>query len=293
MFNRSPSRRAFLQQSSLVLTGAACFPSGLLHAEDRSPMLRVGMMTDLHYADKDPAGSRYYRETLAKLADASEKLGEAKLDFLVELGDFIDAADSVETEQSYLKTIAQPFAEICDDRHYVLGNHCVDTLTKQEFLGGVGQEKSFYSFDRGEMHFVVLDACFTSAGEPYGRKNFVWTDANIPPEELEWLTADLAATKKKTIVFAHQRLDQEGKHAVKNAAAVRKVLQKSGNVWAVFQGHSHANDYREVAGIHYCTMRAMIEKSGVANNGFAVLEIDPRGVLKVNGFRDQADYQWS
>ncbi len=293
MSYRSPSRRAFLQQGTLVLTGAACFPTGYLLAEENSPMLRIGMMTDMHYADKDPAGTRYYRETLAKLAEASEKLGSAKLDFLVELGDFIDAADSVETEQGYLKTIAKPFAEICDDRHYVLGNHCVDTLTKQEFLGGVEQEKSFYSFDRGEMHFVVLDACFTSDGTPYGRKNFVWTDANIPPEELEWLQADLQGTKKKTIVFAHQRLDKEGNHAVKNAPAVRKILQDAGNVWAVFQGHSHANDYHEVAGIHYCTMRAMVEKSGLTNNGFSLLEVDPRGMLKINGFRDQASYQWS
>lgn len=293
MFNRSPNRRAFLQQGTLVLTGAACLSADLLRAEEKSAMLRIGMMTDMHYADKDPAGTRYYRETLAKLADASENLASAKIDFLVELGDFIDAADSVETERGYLKTIAKPFAEICDDRHYVLGNHCVDTLTKAEFLGGVGQEKSYYSFDRGEIHFVVLDACFKSDGTPYGRKNFVWTDANIPPEELEWLKSDLQGTKKKTIIFAHQRLDNEGNHAVKNSPAVRKILQEAGNVWAVFQGHSHANDYHEVAGIHYCTMRAMVEKSGLPNSGFSLLEIDPQGTLKINGFRDQVSYQWS
>lgn len=286
-------RRAMLKQGALVLTGAACFPFTSVRADEESTMLRIGMMTDMHYADKDPAGTRYYRETLAKLAEASQKLGPMKLDFLVELGDFIDAADSVATEQTYLKTIAKPFAEICDDRHYVLGNHCVDTLTKEEFLGGVEQEKSYYSFDRGGVHFVVLDACFTSNGTPYGRKNFTWTDANIPPEELEWLAADLKGTDKKTIVFAHQRLDIAGNHAVKNASAVRQIFQDAGNVWAVFQGHSHANDYHEVSGIHYCTMRAMVEKSGAANNGFSLVEVDPRGVLKINGFRDQASYQWS
>ena len=163
-------RRAMMKQGALILTGAACFPVSSLLAQESPSMLRIGMMTDMHYADKDPAGTRYYRETLSKLAEASEKLGAAKLDFLVELGDFIDAADSVATEQGYLKTIAKPFAETCDDRHYVLGNHCVDTLTKEEFLGGVEQEKSYYSFDRGGVHFVVLDACFKSDGTPYGRK---------------------------------------------------------------------------------------------------------------------------
>ncbi|MCF7963695.1 MAG: hypothetical protein K9M08_23390, partial [Pirellula sp.] len=48
---------------------------------------------------------------------------------------------------------------------------------------------SVHSFDRGDFHFVVLDACFRNDGEPYGRKNSKWNDANIPAAELEWLQA--------------------------------------------------------------------------------------------------------
>lgn len=283
------NRRRFLQTGVLILAGTSISPA---LAQGAEPMLRIGLMTDLHYADKQPAGSRYYRETLEKIAAASGQLSEARLDFLVELGDFIDAADAVDVELGYLKTIAKPFAEICDDRHYVLGNHCVDTLTKEEFLGTVGQEKSYYSFDRGNFHFVVLDACYRTDGKPYGRKNSVWTDANIPAEELEWLAEDLKQSKKKTIVFAHQRLDNEGSHAVNNSPAVRKILEQSGRVAAVFQGHSHANDYHQINGIHYCTLRAMIEQSGLENNGFAILEIDANGGLKIEGFKKQASYQW-
>ncbi|WP_241676329.1 metallophosphoesterase [Bremerella volcania] len=256
-------------------------------------MLRIGLMTDLHYADKKPVGSRYYRETLDKIAEASGKLSGSSLDFLVELGDFIDAADAVDVELSYLKTIAKPFAGICHDRHYVLGNHCVDTLTKEEFLGAVEREKSYYSFDRSDYHFVVLDSCFRKDGKPYGRKNSIWTDANVPPEELEWLADDLQRNEKKTIVFAHQRLDNEGDHAVNNSPEVRKILEDSGNVTAVFQGHSHANDYHQVNGIHYCTLRAMVEESGLENSGFAILEIDRQGGLKIEGFKKQVSYQWT
>ena len=36
-------------------------------------------------------------------------------------------------------------------------------------------------------HFVVLDSCFKSDGTPYGRRNFKWTDANVPESELRWL----------------------------------------------------------------------------------------------------------
>jgi alkaline phosphatase len=211
---------------------------------------------------------------------------------VVELGDLIDAADSVETEQSYLKRINREFSAISRDRHYVLGNHCVDVLAKDEFLGGVGREESYYSFDSGGVHFVVLDACFRSDGKPYGRKNSKWTDANVPAEELDWLKDDLKRTDKKAVVFAHQRLDVANDHGVRNAAAVRTVLEGSGKVLAVFQGHSHRNDYREIAGVHYCTLVAMVEGSGAENSGYTTVDVRADGSITVTGFRRQKGYKW-
>ena len=209
----------------------------------------------------------------------------------MELGDLIDAAD-VDVEKSYLAKINREFAALCKDRYYVLGNHCVDTLTKEEFLGGVEQDKSYLSFDRGGWHFVVLDACFRSDGQPYGRKNSKWNDANIPPAQLEWLEADLKAASRPTIVFVHQRLDVSNDHGVKNCAAVRKILEQPGRVQSVFQGHSHKNDYKEIAGIHYCTLRAMVEGSGPENSGASLLTLQPDGAIVLKGFREQKSYDW-
>lgn len=263
-----------------------------MFANDEAPRLRVGLITDLHYADKAPAGTRYYRETLAKLEEAAKQFEQDKPAFVVELGDLIDAAESVDVEQSYLKTINREFSAICKDRHYVLGNHCVDTLKKEEFLGGVEQEKSYYSFDRGGFHFIVLDSCFRSDGEPYGRKNFQWTDANIPTAELEWLEGDLIANDKPVIAFAHQRLDVSNSHGVKNNADVRTIFESSGKVLAVFQGHSHHNDLKEIGGIHYCTLVAMVEGSGADNNGYSLMEIEPNGTIHLTGFRKQKSHKW-
>jgi alkaline phosphatase len=228
-------RRAFLRNGTLLLATTATVEPSLLLANHAKDALRVGLVTDLHHADKPSAGSRHYRETLGKLAEAATQFEKDRADFIVELGDLIDAADTVETEQRYLKEINREFCTISKDRHYVLGNHCVDTLTKAEFLGGVEQKESYYSFDRGDFHFVVLDACFRNDGEPYGRKNSKWNDANIPAAELEWLQADLRSTDRKTVVFAHQRLDVSNDHGVKNCPEVRGVLQDSGKVLAVLQ----------------------------------------------------------
>ena len=49
-----------------------------------------------------------------------------------EMGEPERTADSVAVEQRYLKTINKEFSGICQHRHYVLGNHCVDTLTKND-----------------------------------------------------------------------------------------------------------------------------------------------------------------
>tara|TARA_R110002049_G_scaffold285698_4_gene466993 strand:+ start:123270 stop:124139 length:870 start_codon:yes stop_codon:yes gene_type:complete len=275
------------------LCGTRIFADETLLVDKTAGAVRIGMVTDLHYADKPTVGSRHYRETLMKLGEAANHFQQESPDFLVELGDLIDRADSVDTEMSYLQTVNQTFSAICKDRHYVLGNHCVDTLRKEEFLSAVAQPESYYSFDRGDFHFIVLDACFRGDGEPYGRKNFSWKDTNIPKSEVDWLRSDLQATKRKTVVFAHQRLDDTQSHSVINHAEVRSVLESSGNVLAVFQGHSHKNEVSEINGIHYCTMVAMVEGSGEESNAYAMMTLMPNGSIVVKGFRKQATYDWA
>lgn len=175
----------------------------------------------------------------------------------------------------------------------MLGNHYVHTLTKQEFLDGVGQKKSYYSFDEGGVHFVVLDACFRSDGKPYGRKNFEWTDTSIPQEQVEWLQADLKESSGPTIVFTHQRLDVSNHYGIKNAPEIRKLLQDSRRVVAVLQGHSHKNSYKAIAGIHYCVLAAMVEGSGEKNNSYSTVDVLTDGTVRVEGSRRQEDYNWS
>jgi len=307
---RRIGRRAFLKQGTLVLTTAAAgcsqqqsgeipLPKELKEFEEKSAVveaprksIRFGLMSDLHHADKPEFETRFYRETLEKLDEASTEFLVSQIDFAVELGDFIDAADSVEAQLGYLKTINDKFSTVADERHYVLGEHCVDMLNKAEFLAAVEQKESYYSFDRDRFHFIVLDACFRQDGDPFGRKNSSWADSNIPPKEIEWLRRDLDSTRKRTIVFVHQRLDTHSNFGVKNAPEVRRILEASDNVLAVFQGHSHDNDLTDIGGIHYCTLRAMVEGSGAENNGYSVVEIARDGTIEVQGFRLQSEYKW-
>jgi predicted phosphodiesterase len=287
------SRRAFVRQGTLFLAGSAALASSSFAAEGGvKPAVRIGLVTDMHNADKPPATNRYYRETLDKFAEAARQFAADKADFLVELGDVMDSADSLDVEKGYLKQIFEKLRAAAARRYCVLGNHCVQNLTKAEFLEIVGQPKSYYSFDFGGHHFIVLDACFCSDGEPYGRANFQWTDSNIPPAEVEWLEADLKATPYKTVVFVHQRLDIEPPYGVKNAPIIRTMLQSSGKVLAVLQGHDHKGDYKEIDGLHYCTLKAMVEGSGKENSSYAVLDIHPDHSIQIKGFRKQQSFGW-
>lgn len=285
----SPTRRSFLHQGSLCLGGLT---TSSLRAADTGakPLFRIGLMTDLHYADKEPTKTRFYREALGKLDEAVDFFDKEKPAFVIELGDFIDKAATVEQELEWLGTIEKRFARLSMPRHYVLGNHCVTTLTKEEFAAHTGMSKTpHYAFEEGGVTFIVLDACYREDGVAYGRENFDWKDTFIPQAELDWLQTQLTGANGPVVIFAHQRLDESAPHMVKNASAVRAVLEKSAKVLAVFQGHSHKNDYQQIAGIHYTTLVAMVEGTGIENSGYTLLDVMPDHSLRLHGFRRQVN----
>ncbi len=128
--------------------------------------MRIGALTDVHYAEAPPAGTRYSRQSEAKLTEALDQFVRSKADCVIDLGDLIDTGASVDAEKGHLRRIAKTFARFPGPRHCVLGNHGVDRLTKPEFLDIVGQKSSFYSFDAAGYRLVVLDAT-----PPYGVRN--------------------------------------------------------------------------------------------------------------------------
>ena len=52
--------------------------------------IRFGVITDLHYADTDTVGTRFYRDTLRKARDATRAIASENPDFLAVLGDIKD-----------------------------------------------------------------------------------------------------------------------------------------------------------------------------------------------------------
>jgi predicted phosphodiesterase len=252
--------------------------------------VRFGIVTDCHYADIDPSGTRFYRQSLDKLSQCVAKMNEEKVDFLIELGDLKDQDKSPAEQYTlvYLDRAEEVFERFDGPRYHVLGNHDMDSLSKPQVLvrirnTGSDPARSYYSFDVRALHCIVLDANYKADGAEYDHGNFAWTDTQIPAVELDWLRRDLAAAKSPTIVFVHQLLDGAGSEYVKDAAQVRDILEGSGKVLAVFQGHRHQGQVQQVHGIHYYTLKAVVEGDGPDNNAYAIVEIRPDRSMAITG----------
>ena len=291
----------------LVSAGAfGAFAAARLHGAEppgARPLVRFGMVTDIHYADKDPdpkpcgvVGRRYYRESLRKLDAAVAVFNARKLDFAIELGDFKDLTGGKPETLAHLRAVERSFTAFRGPCYHVLGNHDFDCLTEADFFGqvanaGAPMTRGHYSFVRNGVKFVVLDACYDSRLRHYSRNN-PWDDANVPPEELAWLEGELAAAKGPAVVFCHQRLDPsaEPRHLVRNAAEVRAVIEKSGKVKAVFTGHQHLGAFMVLNGVSYYSLIALVCDSGERANSFAEAAIYADGSFTVTGWHNAVSY---
>ncbi len=290
-------RRDFLKRLSggILLATLPCHYSCKIPTRS----LRFGIVTDIHYADREPWGTRFYKGSIAKLQHAIDLFNKEDLDFIIELGDLKDQNIPGNKEETigFLKKIESVFKSYKGPSYHVLGNHDMDCISKEDFLQytsnpGNADKKTYYSFDVRNIRFIVLDANFNEDGTPYDSGNFDWTQAYLPKEQLEWLSLELKKDDKYVVVFIHQLLDSFSdiyeSVCVKNANEVIALLESRKNVLAVFQGHHHEGHYSFRKNIHYCTIKGMIEGELPDNNSFAIVEIHPNYDISISGFYSYA-----
>ena len=177
---------------------------------------------------------------------------DSNVDFIIQLGDYV-RMDSV---GAALHEIWNKFE---GEKYHVIGNHDMDSYTPEEYVKGMGMKGRYYSFDKGDFHFIVLDGNNLFDGETYthyAMANY-YIDAKlidfVDPEQLEWLKEDLKSTDKKCVLFSHQSIDTE----MNNGDAVRRILESENErvgfkkVVIAFSGHNHSNYTKQINGIAY------------------------------------------
>ena len=196
-----------------------------------------------------------------RLAVFIEQMNQQNVDFNIQLGDFCEPKLE---NRGFLK-IWNQFAK---PKYHVLGNHDMDSSTKEGTMDFWGMDAPYYSFDFKGFHFIVLDANYLyleGKYVDYSKANFYIDDSHrtwINPEQLEWLATDLEATSNPTLVFSHQGLASDA-WGIKNRTAVQRILEaanrKAGfsKVLACFNGHNHIDTVRKLNGIYYIDVNSM------------------------------------
>lgn len=237
------------------------------------PQTKFGLLNDLHYDGGVEALNRLY-EAVAALNRSGTKL-------LVVMGDLIDADNELTAER-----LLREVSALCNSFNgticYMPGNHDLDHLSKAQFHDALGTKAmvSTLCFIHDRVNVIALDGNFSPDGTEYDNGNFDWQDSFIPPAQLDWLEQQLAVASGPVVLLSHQRVDIASMHSVRNYEAVLEVIQKSGKVGAVFQGHQHADDLRKIEGTTYYTLSA--HKDGA---GPAVMHVNGKSVRLMRDFQ--------
>lgn len=264
-------------------------------------MLKIGFITDIHIGPE-----AFHDGKLRKLTHHAASLARGvvremnqtiKPDLLVNLGDDIEDESREADLARYLECqsiLRGATAELVN----VAGNHDSIYLTRDDLTSAWKHEGNLhYAIDRKGFHLAILHTI--------ERKD---VDVRIPHAQLEWLAADLAATSLPTIVLMHHSASEQDLEdsfwfhgvphlaLVKERAELREILERSGKVKLVINGHVHRNHFDVIRGIPYITIQSLIENldedaPGRPAAAYGVLTIDEkRAVMRVHG-NDPARYQ--
>lgn len=193
------------------------------HAATADPPLRFAVLGDRTGEPND----RAWRATVAEI----ERL---RPDLVVTVGDFADdPMNPADWSQAFAATegLSAPI-------EFTPGNHdIVDEATAERFAALTGQAP-YRSFDRGGVHFVIVD----------NAREDRWED--LPEAQRTWLRSDLAAHADQLVaVFMHKPF-----WALRAGAGdpdpMHDLFVESG-VDAVFTGHWHGHAHQVIDGVEY------------------------------------------
>ncbi len=294
------NRRSFIKKLGLGATAVAVsntssFAFTAKNTAKPKDAVKMGFITDIHHG--------YCKDALQRLNVFLKQASKRDLDFIIQAGDFCHP-----TEEG--KECIDLWNTYKGDTYHVLGNHDMDKGTKEETMAFWGMTNNYYSFDKGDFHFIVLDGNYILKDDTYvdyAHANFYIEQQHrslVHPDQIDWLKEDLASTDKQCIIISHQAFDEiwDG-WSSPSRFAVRKVIDDANNrtdfqkVIACFCGHHHVDDHSIINKVHYFQMNSASyyyvgegygsddSKAMYEDSIFAFLTIDPKGRIVIEGKR--------
>lgn len=249
--------------------------------------MRIAFVTDVHFgpdARYDGQLRKLSQQAPRLLAATLEQIEAAKPDLVVNLGDVVQD-ESPEADRAAYTAFLDVMARCSAPVLHVAGNHDLVHAIPAELGARWGRTDGacHYAVDHGDLHFIVLRSDMTET-------------VNLAPEQLAFLEQALAATQRRTVVLVHHPLGDMDVSAnrwfyrqpelchVQERSAARAIIERSGKVVAVFNGHVHWNHLAVHAGIPYVTVQSMIENldadaPGRPSRAWALATVKPQSVL--------------
>lgn len=262
---------------------------GLFYSMGQSQsQVRIGLIADPQYADKDTRGSRFYRSSLVKLDSAVAAINKEGVDFTVMLGDLVDVGPKD------LPPALQRLHKLKNPLYNILGNHdYVDVEDGSELYKSYKMPNPYYTVEKEGWLFILLNtnelaeyATKAGSGERQAwqmlndglktekRGNDQPWNGGISTTQFKWMEKQLQKAKskaKKVIVFTHHPLYPENGLEALNNRAILTLIEKYPVVKAVISGHHHPGNFASYKGIPMITLEGMIETAD--QNAYGILEL--------------------
>lgn len=214
--------------------------------------MKFAMFSDLHY-DAIPDGD-------ARIEEIITYAKKAKVDFIIDIGDLCYPLNENKMILDKFKNSELP----C---YFTIGNHNTDSFTVDEVIDFFNLERSYYSFIKENIKFIILDANFINKKTkviPYCKRNYNKSNDEypyIPNAEIEWLKKELADNDKYYVIISHQSLSNDfQKRGVSNRKEIRAILEERNlngrKILFCVNGHDHGGDFKVINNISYYTLNS-------------------------------------
>jgi len=239
--------------------------------------MKILFISDIHYGkDTNYSGEDYINSFGSQFENFSEKIRSLILehDLTINLGDLIYNINQ-ENDLILFKKAISLLGKNKPIKH-VLGNHDFRNLNKAQLIKIIGEIKTYYSFDFGNYHHIVLDSFQNSK---------IWA-GGIDNKQILWLKEDLDKTNLSALIYSHYPLDNQSlddnyyfknkpqRAFCENKEEVRSILESSNKVLAVFSGHLHFYNQETINGILYTTVPSFSENDGQGKPKAECLSVD-------------------
>lgn len=252
--------------------------------EERNLTFSFGVIADCQYCADPGSGVRKYAMSEEKLEQCVTHFNTMNLEYVVHLGDFIDR-DYISFE-----VVGPIYKQLSMPKYHVLGNHdfSVSDELKKDVPERMGLLSRYYDFEVMGWRFVVLDGndisfhAYPEGGDKYneaeeyydrnGIESPKWNGA-AGAGQLSWLNKVLKKASEvgeKVVLYCHFPIYPENVHNLWNAQEVITIIENYTCVKAYINGHNHAGNYAVKEGIHYLTMKGMVDTE---ETSYAVINV--------------------